>query len=62
MLTRDEINTTLTSKSGTLKTSINRLPDGRYQVDSTYFDRDGYYVAHKSNTRIVDNVEDLIKA
>ncbi len=62
MLTTNEINTTLTSTAGTLKVSINRMANGKYQVDSTFFDNEGYYVAHKSNTRIVDNIEALMKS
>ena len=60
MKSPSEINTVLTSTSGTLKVSINKLPDGRFQVDSSFFDKDGYYVAHKSGSRIADNVDQLI--
>ncbi len=61
MLTGNEINTTLQCKAGTLKVSVNRLPDGRYQVDSSFFDYDGKYVAHKSGTRICDTFEDITR-
>lgn len=55
-----EVNVNLKSTKGTLKVSINKLGDGKFRVDSSFFDRDGYYVAHKSSTRITDNVDALI--
>lgn len=60
MLTRNEINIQAKTTQGTLKTSINRLPDGRYQVDATFFDKDGYYDAGKSSTRIVNTFDELL--
>ena len=60
MLTPNELQLKLESTSGTLNTSINKLPSGKYQIDATFYDKDGYYVAHKSSTRIVDTIEDLI--
>jgi len=60
MLTPSETNINATTCEGTLKMSINKLPDGRYQVDASFFDNDGYYVAHKSSTRIVNTFNELL--
>ena len=60
MLTPNETNINAKTSEGTLKLSINKLPDGKYRVDSTFFDNDGYYVAHKSSTRIADTFNDLL--
>lgn len=61
MRTPGEVNINLESTSGTLKVSINKLPGGKFRVDSSFFGKDGYYIAHKSNTRIADNIDDLIR-
>mgnify|MGYP001586671743 FL=1 len=60
MLTPNEVNIRLESTSGAMRVSINRLSNGKYRLEFTAYDRDGYYVAYKSGTRIVDNIEGLI--
>jgi len=60
MITSSEVNLNAKTTEGTLKLSINRMKDGRYQVDASFFDNDGYYVAHKSSRRIADTVDDLL--
>jgi hypothetical protein len=60
MLTPSEQHFTAKTTSGELKISVNRLPDGRYQLDATFFDKDGYYDAGKSSTRIVDTFDELL--
>ena len=61
MLTSNEKNLILESSTGTRKISINKLKNGKYQVDSAFFGPDGYYVAHKSTTRICENIAELTK-
>ena len=43
-----------------LRTGITRRADGTYLVNNTYYDKDGYYVAHRSSTRIAHNIDELI--
>ena len=60
MLTPTEQHINAKTSEGILKMSINKLPDGRYQVDASFFDNDGYYIAHKSSTRIANTFNALL--
>lgn len=59
MLTPNEKYFVCTTRQGTLKISVNKMPDGRYRVDSTFFDNEGYYRPDKSNTRYANNIDEL---
>ena len=60
MRTSGEINVKCQTTTGTLKVSINKRTDGKFLVSSSFFDADGFYIAHKSGERIAESIDELI--
>ena len=47
--------------TGTLKTTIQKLDNGKYQAISDYYDKEGNYQPFKSSIRVADSIQQLIK-